>query len=142
MAGCCSALEQRRNLVYGVQGLWRLLFGRRLCRQQLPVVVSHQGPKIMSSCDHFWNPVLGWPGRYRCSDCAAFGYRVSIIIPEESRGRRSRSAIVPYRCSKKGCKRPAIGKDPLSEKGTWYRNMRRWRCSAHRGPEKFRKGNR
>lgn len=68
------------------------------------------------SCDHDWQPVSRWSGRYRCAVCAAFGYR-GIVTPVSGA-----SAIRPYRCYVKGCSNPGIGK---------VGKARRWRCAAH-----------
>ncbi len=74
----------------------------------------------MTDCNHHWDPVPGWRGRYRCPKCGAFGHR-------ETKGglmNISRS-IVPYRCKK--CSAPAVAHDS-GRIGTG----KEWRCGEHR----------
>jgi hypothetical protein len=73
---------------------------------------------------HTWEPVSTWYGRYRCQDCAAFGYR-KVVLPDGLKATGG-SDIVPYRC--RVCKAPAIAKDPPGGRS------RSWRCAAHRTP--------
>jgi len=86
-------------------------------------------------CGGTWEPLHGWVGRYRCSKCGAFGYRRG-INDMASKGRAkawspemcgvmptTREYITEYRCSHKGCDKPAVAKD-----------KKLWRCAEHRRP--------
>ncbi len=44
-------------------------------------------------CQHDWQPLPKWFGRYRCSKCKVVGYRPT-VIPLGGGGSR----IIPYKC--------------------------------------------
>lgn len=73
---------------------------------------------------HAWQPLSGWSGRYRCPECHAIGYRgiVNLGANTEALAHGNTaygSAIVPYRCTWKGCTRAAVARKPQ-------------RCAEHR----------
>jgi|AntRauTorcE11897_2_1112592.scaffolds.fasta_scaffold00009_257 hypothetical protein len=77
---------------------------------------------------HKWEPRPGWHGRYRCTECKAFGWRRSAVTG----GAVTKDAdrIVEYLCCKPDCKGWAIGKE-----------SDQWKCQRHysgksRKPEK------
>jgi hypothetical protein len=71
------------------------------------------------SCNHHWDPVPGWRGRYRCPRCGVFGHRETRRVDTGV----SRS-VIPYLCRK--CSAPAVAHDGL------YGYSKEWRCAQHR----------
>jgi hypothetical protein len=79
------------------------------------------------SCEHQWEGLSAWGGRYRCSLCGAFGYHVA-ETPCSAWQHNAGQLIIPYLCKVKGCGNPAVAKDPTTP-GASYRQ---WRCRDHR----------
>lgn len=74
----------------------------------------------MNDCEHDWQPLLRWSGRYRCERCHALAYR-RIILPSCAAGGPSKEGapnekraaeMVVYLCRKRGkgqeCGEPAV----------------------------------
>jgi len=57
----------------------------------------------MPGCEHDWQPVRKWSGRYRCRECHAYGYRKAVV---DSKSKRP-GEIIPYKCSGFKCQSPA-----------------------------------
>jgi len=80
--------------------------------------------------NHAWEPLLGWYGRYKCTECFVLGYRGTVLIAVSEEGapiarhlltgpiRGKAQAILPYKCPK--CKGPTTthhkGKSSLCPK--------------------------
>lgn len=58
-------------------------------------------------CGGRWQPMLGWPGRYRCDKCRVMGYRSMV--------RSHGSHIVQYLCSRR-CRHGAVQGSPTRRK--------------------------
>lgn len=78
-------------------------------------------------CKHFWQPIEGWVGRYRCTHCKAVGYR-GAVTAEHHEG--NITGIYPYVCQKTGCSEVAVQKrstDPATGRAKKIQ-----RCAEHR----------
>ena len=75
-------------------------------------------------CVHDWQPISGWPARYRCCICRVLGCKFRLVT-----GHRARSMeIEPHRCEAvRGGKR-------CSEPAVFARRGRHFRCAAHQVP--------
>lgn len=58
---------------------------------------------------HAWEPIPGWYGRYKCTDCWVLGYRGTVLIDESGSDRQlgfrrtdrqGSGNIIAYRCPK------------------------------------------
>ena len=63
--------------------------------------------------NHDWQPINGWQGRYKCSDCFTLGYHKLVIATERNfptglHGKHDRQ-ILPYLCPK--CHGPTTKRD-------------------------------
>jgi hypothetical protein len=92
--------------------------------------MNTETPTPAPSCEHTWEPLQGWYGRYKCSGCQIIGYKQIVTVdsfdeldrvlktgPRHST--KKVGQIVPYVChhrtvkkdSATQCKNPAITLD-------------------------------
>jgi hypothetical protein len=58
-------------------------------------------------CEHDWQPIVTWGGRYRCTKCQVVAYRgIASNHIRDSANDKKKVAIIPYRC-KGACGKPA-----------------------------------
>lgn len=48
---------------------------------------------MTATCNHQWEPLHGWVGRYRCAACFVVGYKQRLTTGFGS------TEVVPYRCT-------------------------------------------
>jgi len=58
-------------------------------------------------CEHQWDPISSWIGRYRCARCDAIAYK-HIVLPNDMLNPRRTAEITPYKCQEKGCGKNAV----------------------------------
>lgn len=57
--------------------------------------------------EHDWLPIPGWYARYRCAECKALGYK-SNVTADSKYNPWVQARVLPYHCSVRGCKNPAV----------------------------------
>lgn len=82
-------------------------------------------------CTHEWKPIPSWYGRYRCALCGALGYRgiVSAGIAEDE-NEQKKVSILPYKCDRAKCTRPAVQKRKRCPETGRPKNLQR--CAEHK----------
>ncbi len=66
-----------------------------------------------NKCNHDWEPILKWGGRYKCKLCSTIGHKPM----EDCRSRKDIGKIISYRCQKNKCGAPA---QVSNRRGTRY----------------------
>lgn len=68
-------------------------------------------------CEHAWEPLRGWNGRYRCARCGVLAYRKIVLGCNTGRDslfkephivRGAVEQMVVYLCQRKGCRKGAV----------------------------------
>lgn len=95
------------------------------------VMIRRQGSSpVLSACVHSWEPIEApidsmrrW---YRCSKCGAYGRSGGRFVVVSVGARRKQLRIEIFRCSRRGCTRPAVRR--LQGRGPRCSYI--WRCEV------------